>query len=505
MSRLDGTAKRASNAILHALLENAAAKTSTEKQINTDKPEEAPKETKEALVKKVQKPEVPHKEHIVESAEEYDEVTRKFINDFKDFCYDNDLSFTDVDAEKMYYHELYVHQGKEYADKARACLRPYWDSLEGEDLEECGQVTSVELNEEADGLANEKIAQLQEKIADLQAYLDATPEVPEDERASIQAEIDEMLDEINYFENGLNESSLKEDSYNYDELEMWVQELQGMSATEAYETVLEQTGNSELADDVAAQIEKLHDESGIFDESLTEAENPANTEINRKILNTIKTKPDAEPKFKKDLEDAGLKVTKDFGEWYVEGPNGRRLSKYDITGGKDANFNPEERKHADWLNLLTKERDLDKNYQTMKNRAYRPTQRIDKYKHYNSETKSWEPGVDYSHKNYDRRQKRSQGYDFNNLRRGTQDIQDFKQAKDDEDFHHRAQKWSNNDIERANKELADFQASISDKIAQLQRNIERAKEDFNRHETGEKQAQQTRQDILNKKREARNK
>lgn len=434
MSRLDGTAKRASNAILHALLENAAAKTSTEKQINTDKPEEAPKETKEALVKKVQKPEVPHKEHIVE------------------------------------------------------CDTPKADLTE------------------ADRLANEKIAQLQDKVADLQAYLDATPEVPEDERTSIQAEIDEMLDEINYFENGeILEGSLKEDSYNYDELEMWVQELQGMSATEAYETVLEQTGNSELADDVAAQIEKLHDESGIFDESLTEAENPANTEINRKILNTIKTKPDAEPKFKKDLEDAGLKVTKDFGEWYVEGPNGRRLSKYDITGGKDANFNPEERKHADWLNLLTKERDQDKNFRTMKNRDYRPTQRIDKYKHWNDETKSWEPGVDYSHKNYDRRQKRSQGYDFNNLRRGTQDIQDFKQAKDDEDFHHRAQKWSNDDVERANKELADFQASISDKIAQLQRNIERAKNNFNSHETGEKDAIQKRQDIMNKHREARNK
>lgn len=445
MSRLDGTAKRASNAILHALLENAAAKTSTEKQINTDKPEEAPKETKEALVKKVQKPEVPHKEHIVE----------------------------------------------------------------GEELEECGDgnpvVTSVELNE-ADPFKDEKIAQLQDKVADLQAYLDETPEVPEDERASIQAEIDEMLDEINYFENSMEESSLKEDSYNYDELEMWVQELQGMSATEAYEEVLERTGNQELADDVAAQIEKLHDESGIFDESaLTEAENPENAEINRKILNTIKTKADAEPKFKKDLEDAGLKVNKDFGEWYVEGPNGRRLSKYDITGGRDANFNVEERKHADWLNLLTKERDQDKNFRTMKNRDYRPTQTIDKYKHWNDETKSWEPGTEYRIKHYDRRQKRSQGYDFNNLRRGTQDIQDFKQAKDDEGFHHRAQKWSLDDVERAHKELADFQASISDKIAQLQKNIERAKENFNSHETGEKDAIQKRQDIMNKRREARNK
>ena len=474
MSRLDGTAKRASNAILHALLENAAAKTSTEKQINTDKPEEAPKETKEALVKKVQKPEVPHKEHIVE----------------------------------------------------------------GEELEECGDgnpvVTSVELNEEVDGLAEEKIAQLQEKIADLQAYLDATPEVPEDERASIQAEIDEMLDEINYYENenlqegffskssdkviskaenNMNKAqkklnkinkkiaSLTESDYSYEELEMWVQELQHLSATEAYETVLEQTGNSELADDVAAQIEMFHDENG----TLTEAENPANAEINRKILNTIKTKADAEPKFKKDLEDAGLKVTKDFSEWYVEGPNGRRLSKYDITGGQSANFNPEERKHADWYNLLTKERDEDKSFRTMKNREYKPTQRIDKYHKWNDETKQYDPGIDYTHKNYNRRQKRSQGYDFNNLRRGTQDIQDFKQSKDDEDFHHRAQKWSLNDVEDANKKLADFQASISDKIAELQRNIERAKNNFNSHETGEKDAIQKRQDIMNKRREARNK
>ena len=70
MSRLDGEAKRVSGNILHNLLENASAKTSTERQINTDKPEEAPKETKEALVKKVQKPEVPHKEHIKESAGE---------------------------------------------------------------------------------------------------------------------------------------------------------------------------------------------------------------------------------------------------------------------------------------------------------------------------------------------------------------------------------------------------------------------------------------------------
>lgn len=102
-----------------ALKESAA---SVKKQINTDKPEEAPKETKEALVKKVQKPQIPAK------------------------------------------------------------------SLK------------------------EDLGELQSRVADLQAYLDDTPEVPEDERASIQAEIDELLDEINYMDNGVDmeESALTE-------------------------------------------------------------------------------------------------------------------------------------------------------------------------------------------------------------------------------------------------------------------------------------------------------
>ena len=126
MRQLDSEAKKTSANILKSLYESAA---SVKKQINTDKPDEAPKEEKEALVKKVQKPEVPHKEHIVEAEDP-----------FKD----------------------------------------------------------------------EKIRQLQDKVAELQAYLDDTPEVPEDEKTSIQSQIDEMMDEINYLENELEESSLTE-------------------------------------------------------------------------------------------------------------------------------------------------------------------------------------------------------------------------------------------------------------------------------------------------------
>ncbi len=56
----------------------------------------------------------------------------------------------------------------------------------------------------------ESTESLRDKVAELQAYLDDTPEVPDDERASIQSQIDEILDEINYNENRLEESSLNE-------------------------------------------------------------------------------------------------------------------------------------------------------------------------------------------------------------------------------------------------------------------------------------------------------
>lgn len=60
--------------------------------------------------------------------------------------------------------------------------------------------------------------------------------------------------------------------YTHDELVMWVEELQYMDATAAYEKVYEQTGNRELADDVAAKIESMHDEAGILDEGKSDYE-----------------------------------------------------------------------------------------------------------------------------------------------------------------------------------------------------------------------------------------
>ena len=67
MSRLDSSVQKATKNILHSLYESAlspvteASGASTQQQINRDKPEDAPKETKDALVKKVQNDKIPTK------------------------------------------------------------------------------------------------------------------------------------------------------------------------------------------------------------------------------------------------------------------------------------------------------------------------------------------------------------------------------------------------------------------------------------------------------------
>lgn len=299
---------------------------------------------------------------------------------------------------------------------------------------------------------SDEITEVENRIADLQDYINNTPDISKDELIEIQNEIDELLDEINFIENGLNK--------------------------DAYEESV-----------------------------LTEAPNPENEDINKKILATIRTKKDMEPRYKSDLEAAGLKVepNKYDNSWNVIGSNGRKLSKDAFMGGKSARFNSNNNKVADYYNMLTKEVDNDKNWQNKDLRSSKPIQRQDKWHHYNKETNEWEPGTDYSRKEYDRRQKNSMGYNFDDLRGGSKDIRDYKQAQGNENFHSRAKGWSQDDIDSANKKLADFQASISDKIAELQRNIDRAKENYNSHVSGEEQAKQAKQDILNRKREARNK
>ncbi len=208
MRQLDSEAKKTSANILKSLYESAA---SVKKQINTDKPDEAPKEEKEALIKKVQKPEVPHKEHIVESADEsMVSLTLTDSIEAADLYRKLEPKYN-LNIEVFEKDELgnsdYVINGKK--SDIINMLNEVDPNIVYE-LEDSDFKPVNEMNESADPFKDEKIRQLQDKVAELQAYLTDTPEVPEDEKTSIQSQIDEMLDEINYLENELEESSLTE-------------------------------------------------------------------------------------------------------------------------------------------------------------------------------------------------------------------------------------------------------------------------------------------------------
>lgn len=114
MRFFDTDMQKTSKGIINALnLKESAA--SVKAQIHKDEPEEAPKETKDALVKKVQSDKIPTKQALKEDIED-----------------------------------------------------------------------------------------VQNQIAELQDYLSNTPEISDDEREAIQAEIDELLDEVNFYDAGLD-------------------------------------------------------------------------------------------------------------------------------------------------------------------------------------------------------------------------------------------------------------------------------------------------------------
>ncbi len=75
-----------------------------------------------------------------------------------------------------------------------------------------------------------------------------------------------------------------------------------------------------------------------FDESksINEAANPENAEMNKMIANTIATKLHRTPKFKAELEAAGLKIIDNgwstYNNWAVEGPNGKTVC---LSKGRD--------------------------------------------------------------------------------------------------------------------------------------------------------------------------
>ena len=376
MRFFDTDVQKASKNILKTLNLNESA-ASVKSQINRDKPEEAPKETKDALVKKVQNAKI----------------------------------------------------------KSKKTLK-------------------------------EDITDIQNQIAELQDYLDNTSDISDDERASIQAEINELLDEVNFYDAGLD---MEVEEPSEDDLHL---------------------GESE---------------------ELTEAPNPENADINKKILATIKAKSDVEPKYYDDLVKAGLEVSPDKynpGYWRVTGPNGRSINRTDLMGGRQARFVSDSQKSVDYYNLLNKDFDKNKYYYT-DTRYTKPTQDRQIRSVYNPETGKYDykTVTDYNDDPYSIRQRSSQGYDYNDLKGGSKDIKDYKQATRNYNDYKAGSwhdKYSDREIDKAQQEYDDFQASISDRIAELKAELESAKKRKADKLKVADDAAAKRQEILDKARAKRN-
>lgn len=376
MRFFDTDVQKASKNIIKTLNLNESA-ASVKSQINRDKPEEAPKETKDALVKKVQNAKIKSKKPL-----------------------------------------------------------------------------------------KEDITDIQNQIAELQDYLDNTSDISDDERASIQAEINELLDEVNFYDAGLD---MEVEEPSEDDLHL---------------------GESE---------------------ELTEAPNPENADINKKILATIKAKSDVEPKYYDDLVKAGLEVSPDRynpGYWRVTGPNGRSINRTDLMGGKQARFVSDSQKSVDYYNLLNKDFDKNKYYYT-DTRYTKPTQDRQIRSVYNPETGKYDykTVTDYNDDPYSIRQRSSQGYDYNDLKGGSKDIKDYKQATRNYNDYKAGSwhdKYSDREIDKAQQEYDDFQASISDRIAELKAELESAKKRKADKLKVADDAAAKRQEILDKARAKRN-
>jgi len=531
MRQLDGEAKKASANILKSLYESAA---SVKKQINTDKPEEAPKEEKEALIKKVQKPKVPHKEHIVEAADNTEVATFEidYAPDDADLSTENSviksvkkwlgtlanevkIEVLNLDGPGGGWPEVRLTGNKE---KIGQFLNKEYNS--GEDsledtydlyLVECGNTNLTE----AEGA--ESTESLRDKVAELQAYLDDTPEVPEDERASIQSQIDEILDEINYNEN----SSLTESSYGTRITKgtqvYWIGAGNEISSegevidfpAEGRMTVKWDDGETNTYSIEHPDIIPADDyDNSINESSLNEAPNPENAEANKKIKDVMIKGPDS--KFYQDVLNMGYNVEKDRynkNSYIIVNPKkdsyrGNRTGK-----GSTLSAYPDENKNkgkraisgerikkmkADKRNAIDYKNALDKDYSP---RSTGERLKFGSGKAPGAHSNQFVSDNAHTENTYD---DYNQDDNYYNSNSGTKKIREYRRLRDeinryeDPNYNPYSDKnkklyrdagyygtepksYYDNEVKQAEKDLKDFQNSIANKIAKLQKEIDDAK------------------------------
>lgn len=368
----------------------------------------------------------------------------------------------------------------------------------------------------------ESTESLRDKIAELQAYLDDTPEVPEDERASIQSQIDEILDEINYNENSLTEEvQVFDDEVSLDTVEDIYSVNEGIFAV--INTALSELETEDMDEDKKSKlVDKLNTLKAENDKmrtllngymntleesSLNEAPNPENEEANKKIRDVMVKGPDS--KFYQDVLNMGYNVEKDRynkNSYIIVNPKkdayrgnhtgkGSTLSAYpdgDKNRGKRAISREGIKKmKADKRNAIDYKNALDKDYS--------PRSTGERLKFGSGKA----PGTHYSNQFINDNVHSENTYDNyaqdTNLKypnSGTEKIREFRRAKENTkiyedpkynymyyrdmyrdagDYNVNPKSYYDDKVKRAKEDLKDFQDSIADRILKLQSYIDDAK------------------------------
>ena len=223
------TQKTARN-IINVLNESAAGM--VKKEINKDKPEEAPKNKKVALEKRVTRAAIKGKKPESKNAKMPKKIAKKVVKEvdnkimneseeikvkkkvFTESTYlnENEKLYLGRKAEvKRDVEDTDLHKGDIVTIDSVEVDIDGWDSdyvnvTRESDGKEFSGVSSYELNLLIDEGCGNKIVKeelepeignsIEDQIADLQDYLDNTPEVSDEERAEIQAEIDSLISQL---------------------------------------------------------------------------------------------------------------------------------------------------------------------------------------------------------------------------------------------------------------------------------------------------------------------
>lgn len=291
---LETDTQKTARSIINALNESAAGM--VKKEINKDKPEEAPKNKKVALEKRITRAAIKGKKPESKNAKMPKKIAKKIVREVDNKIM-NELEEIKV-KKKVFTESTYLNENEKlYLGRKAEVKRDVedtdlhkgdivtidsvevdvdgWDSdyvnvTRESDGKEFSGVSSYELNLLIDEGCGNKIVKeelepetkksIEDQIADLQDYLNNTPEIAEDEKEAIQAEIDDLISQLG--EDEMKDSNLKEDDAETATFEIDYADDDVDLSTE--ESVIEDVRNwlGTLANEVKIEVPELSGPAG---------------------------------------------------------------------------------------------------------------------------------------------------------------------------------------------------------------------------------------------------